>query len=621
MTEPNHSSANTIPAVAGGKAVTMERWKRYFAVAGVACLAATGLACGSSGTSGSGSNMVGASQDTGGKKGGILKMLWSSDVDYIDAGAAYYQLSYMVDYATQRPLYSWEPDEEKTPTPDLAEAQPTISNGGRTITVKIRKGIKFSPPVNREVVSGDVKYAIERGFKPAVANGYAGAYLGSIKGVEEFTSGKAKDIAGIETPDAQTVVFQLNPASGLPKGTTGYQTTAVVGALALPLSAPVPKDYVEKGGYDSGETSTYGTHQVATGPYMIKNDAQGNTVGYKPTQSIELVRNPNWDASTDYRKAYVDGIQIDEGNDNPAVAAPQILDGQNLIGGDVGPPVPLLQKLLKKKSPQLVLAPSGGIRYIALNTQKKPFDNINIRKAVLAGFDRELLRRISGGEVAGDIANHFIPPGIPGFDQAGGLDGTGVDFLKNPKGDAAVAASYMKKAGFASGKYEGSEVIQIVGTSGGKAQKVAEITQNQLQKLGFKTKLQLVTQDAMYTQFCNAPAKQPQVCPNVGWLKDFNDAQTILAPTFNGNNIVPVNNSNWPQLNVPAINDAMAKASIETDTGAAADAWAQIDRQITAQAPAVPWIWDNSPNIQSANVKGVINKFNSSWDLSFTSIK
>ncbi|MEI6446921.1 MAG: ABC transporter substrate-binding protein [Actinomycetes bacterium] len=597
----------------------MDKWRRYLVPVALACVAPAGVGCGSSGTSGSGSNMVAATQDLSGKKGGTLKMLWSSDVDYIDPGAAYYQLSYMVDYATQRPLYSWAPDEETTPTPDLADGQPEVSNGGATITVKIRQGINFSPPVNRAVTSADVKYAIERGFSPNVANGYAGAYLGTIKGAEELQFGKAKDISGITTPDQQTIVFNLKQPDGLPKGVTGYATTAVIGALALPLSAPVPPEYAKP--FDAKNPSTYGVHQVATGPYMIKNDAEGNTVGYKPTQSLELVRNPNWKASTDYRKAYVDAIQIDQGNDNPSIAAPQILQGQNLIGGDVGPPSALLQQLLKKKSPQLVMAPSGGIRYIALNTTFKPLNDLNVRKAVLAAFDRELLRKVNGGKAIGDIATHFIPPGIPGFDQAGGLDGTGVDFLKNPAGDMSVAASYMKKAGFPSGKYTGSEVLTIVGTSGGRAQKTAEITQNQLQKLGFKTKLQLVTQDSMYTQFCNVPKSQPAVCPNVGWLKDFNDAQTILVPTFNGDNIVPVNNSNWPQLDVQSINEAMGKAQVETSSSSAGDQWAQIDRQITDQAPAIPWVWDNTQNIQSENVKGVINKFNSSWDLSFTSIK
>ena len=42
---------------------------------------------------------------------------------------------------------------------------------------------------------------------------------------------------------------------------------------------------------------------------------------------------------------------------------------------------------------------------------------------------------------------------------------------------------------------------------------------------------------------------------------------------------------------------------------------------IMEQAPAIPWIWDNQANIQSADVAGVINMFNANWDLSFTSLK
>ena len=96
-------------------------------------------------------------------------MLWTDDVDNIDCGISYYQMGYMVCYATQRPLYSWKPEDGTTPVPDLATADPQISEDGKTVTVKIRSGVKFSPPVNREVTSKDVKYAIERGFFNTVA--------------------------------------------------------------------------------------------------------------------------------------------------------------------------------------------------------------------------------------------------------------------------------------------------------------------------------------------------------------------------------------------------------------------------------------------------------------------
>ncbi len=68
------------------------------------------------------------------------------------------------------------------PTPDIATDQPTISDGGKTITYHLQSGIKFSPPVNRDVVCDDFKYAIERALLPGVANGYVGLYFTDLVG-------------------------------------------------------------------------------------------------------------------------------------------------------------------------------------------------------------------------------------------------------------------------------------------------------------------------------------------------------------------------------------------------------------------------------------------------------
>ena len=81
------------------------------------------------------------------QKGGQLNVLASGDVDYIDPGAAYYQFTYMVTSATQRPLLGWQPDDVENPTPDLAEGEPTISSDNKTLTFKIKSGIKYSPPL------------------------------------------------------------------------------------------------------------------------------------------------------------------------------------------------------------------------------------------------------------------------------------------------------------------------------------------------------------------------------------------------------------------------------------------------------------------------------------------
>src|SRR5207253_840914 len=90
-----------------------------------------------------------------------------------------------------------------------------------------------------------------------------------------------------------------------------------------------------------------------------------------------------------------------------------------------------------------------------------------------------------GGPAIGTPATHFIAPGTPGFDQAGGNAGAGVDFLSNPNGDLALATSYMKKAGYPSGKYTGPPLLTIADNAA-PAKNTAEAIQSQLGSIGIK---------------------------------------------------------------------------------------------------------------------------------------
>jgi peptide/nickel transport system substrate-binding protein len=551
--------------------------------------------------------------DNGGKgqKGGTLTMLTTGDVDdALDPGYSYYQLDFIYNYAVERPVLSFKPDDTTKASPDIAESYPTVSKDGKTVTIKLKKGIKFAPPVNREVTSADVKYAIERDFLPQVANGYATAYWGDLIGQKDYAAGKADEIKGLETPDNSTLIMRLSR----PTGTVAAQ------ALSLPGSAPVPKEYAAK--YDKGKRSTYGQHVVATGPYMIKNDASGNTKpGYQPGKRITFVRNPNWDKSTDYRPAYLDGFVFDEGNDANA-GNRKILNGSSLIGNptDLSPPPAFLKANLSKKD-NLVPGPfTGRVRYIALNTQVKPFGDANVRKAVAAGLDRNAMQLAFGGSSVGKVATHILTPGFPGFDEAGGNAGPGFDFLKNPSGDPALAASYLKKAGFKNGKYSGPELLMVADNSANQ-KAAAQVVLNSIEKLGFKITFRPVSRDTMYSKYCSVPGSKTPICPSVGWLKDFPDGQTMLDPTFNGKNIIPANSSNWPQLDVPAINKAMDDAETVVEPADRAKAWAAIDKQVTATAGPIPWHWDKTVLVKSSNVKAVINQANAAWDISFMSLK
>jgi peptide/nickel transport system substrate-binding protein len=532
------------------------------------------------------------------------------DVDSMDPGYWYYQTdTQWMAQPTQSSLYAWKPD-GTSPTPQLAVAAPQVADGGKTLTIKIRPNIKYSPPLqNRVVKAADVKYAMERTFLPQVANGYAPVYYSGIEGVKEFQDGKAKEISGIQAPDDTTLVLKLSKP-------VGVLATGV--ALTMPGTIPVPKDYAEK--YDQGKASTYGEHQVFTGPYMVPNDASGKMTGWVPNKSLTLVRNPSWDPKSDWRPAYVDKVNILEGNDI-TVASRKVLTGQSMINGDfAAPPTSVLKQGLATQKDQFDITPSQGIRMIGLNNKVKPFDNINVRKAVAAVINKNDLRVTRGGPTLGPIATHWIPPGMPGFDQAGGMAGPELDFQKNPNGNLQLAMDYMKKGGFPSGKYTGPPLL-MVGDNQPPASKTGEAIQAQLETLGFKLNYRQVLHATMYSKFCQVPKAAVAICPNVGWGKDFFDSQSIIDPLFNGKNIVPAGNVNYPQLNDPALNADMDKAEQALDANQRAQQWADLDKKITEGAYQIPWLWDNQINFHSKNVNAVNSKANTSYDLTFTSIK
>lgn len=565
-------------------------------IASLLCMTLASLiaACGSGDDGGDGGRTTArADSGAGGERGGTLRVVSEDDLGDLDPGMTYSSAVFNVLAGTVRPLYRYAPEEPTNIEPDLAAEQPQISPDGKRLTVRIRRGVRFGPPVNREVTSRDVKYAIERGFNPAVSNPYAHTYYGSVVGADRADGGP---IEGIQTPDDQTIVFNLT------KPTAGV----LAQATTLPLSAPVPQEYASR--FDDqpeGNLSDYGNWQVSSGPYMFDAAANGRALGtgIVPGRKIVLKRNPNWDRATDGRPAYLDGVEWSVGNE-PNVAGRQVLEGSDMTLGDT-PTAAIVKRAVQRYPDQIFFSPGAGNRYAALNTAIPPFDDPDLRKAVAAQLDREQMRLVRGGASIGDIATHFLYPGVAGFEEAGGMRGPGVDFLANPAGDPAVARKYMAAAGYPGGRYTGGETIDVVGVAGDPADKDSELVDDALRQLGFKTKLQLVDSSVMYSRFCAAPKARVEVCPILGWIRDFADPQTVLDGAFNGATISQESgsNSNWPQLNDPRINAAMARAELIVDKQERADAWANIDRMITETGAAIPWLWDKQPVISSKDVR------------------
>ncbi len=526
--------------------------------------------------------------------------------------------------STQTPLFYFAPNNSTVAVPLLASGPAVVSGGGKTVTVHIRHGVKYSPPVNREVTSADVKFAIERGANPTVANPYFSSYFFYIVGASKATGGP---ISGIVTPDKYTIVFHL----------TGNYGGFFTGALSMPLTAPVPKEFVAP--LDKAKPTTFGTKLlVATGPYMVKATAKGDFQGggYQPGKSLTLVRNPNWSSSGDPRPAYLDGVNVQIGGDTNVIGR-QVLTGSHAIQEDT-PAGPIIKLSYQKYYNQLIATKGAGDHYVAMNNRYGPFSNVNVRRALWAALDRAQMDKLDGGALVAQLGTHFIYPTSAGYDLAGGDKGPSVDYNANGAGDMTVAAKYMKAAGYPSGKYTGSAVVKVVGSTGDPADKTSAVVNHAVQSLGFKTNFTNVDQPVMYQKFCGDPKSKVDICPNVGWIRDWSDPQTLLDPTFAGYNIVATNNSNWSLVSwqdmpkavggpynggpLTTLDQMFKKAETASGDAARAQAWANVDKALVDQAVAVPWVFDIQPNILAKDVNPVNDLWNEgTWDYAFTSLK
>jgi peptide/nickel transport system substrate-binding protein len=546
-----------------------------------------------------------ADAKAGGKKGGSVKLLAVESFAHLDPGIAYFQPDYIVTFAAQRPLYYYRPGDPLHPVPDLASGPPKISADGKTVTVKIRSGVKYgtndpkSSVNGKEVTSADVKYAIERGYNPHIANGYLASYFPLVGA----SKAKGGPISGITTPDKHTIVLKL---------TTGFGATTAK-ALVMPITIPVPKSYAKS--YDAKNPSGFDakpTKQAFTGPYMIKS--------YSPGKSLTLVRNPQWTGpkTGDIRPAYLDKVVWEIGVD-PNVAGRQIFNGKNLANGDtLG--AGIVKLFATKAKDRLILTPNGN-RFVTLNYAKKPFSNVNVRRAAAAVLDRTAMQRVRGGRAVGAIGTHLLPPGMPGFKEAGGFKGP-AKFLKKPQGDVALAKSFMKKAGYKNGTANGQKIV-LYGDNTSPAKENAQVVASSLSKLGFKVQSHLVDHSVFLAKYCTVTAqlKKIDVCANLGWLADFADPYAMLYVNFYGNDLPAVNNFNSGLYDNPKINKAMNKGGRIANEAARAKAWGAIDRALTNDVAAIPWFWDNVANVESKNVKGVVAKWNAAWDVSFMSLR
>ena len=166
----------------------------------------------------------------GGKEGGTLRATYASFPDYLDPQLSYTAEGWTAMSDTYIPLLTYAHAEGEAGSkviPGLAESLPKVSNGGKTYTLKLRKGLKYSD--GTPVKASDFTYAVERLFK---VNSGGSPFYTKIVGAEKFAETKQGGIPGIKTNDKTgEIVIDLIA----PRGTFTNE-------LGLMFAAPVPPD-------------------------------------------------------------------------------------------------------------------------------------------------------------------------------------------------------------------------------------------------------------------------------------------------------------------------------------------------------------------------------------------
>ena len=333
------------------------------------------------------------------------------------------------------------------------------------------------------------------------------------------------------------------------------------------------------------------------------------------------MRNPNWNPHTDYRPAYLNQIDINIGGEPPVIGQ-QVLKGEDVVQND-SPAQSIVQEAYEHYPQQITFTPGSGTYYASLNNAHGPFTNIDLRKAVWAALDRDAIVKVAR-RAARRAADDPLPlPRRRRLRRCGRGHGAEGRLQRTPRRrhgsrDEVHEARRLSRAA----SYTGARTLQVVGSTGEPEEGMAQIVNQTLQNLGFKTHLSLVDQSVMYDKYCTVPAQEIDVCPNAGWVRDFADPQTVLYVPFYGPAIEPQGNSNWSQVNDPKINAAMQQAELVVGEPARAKAWAKIDEMLVEKAVAAPEVYVNQANIEGCGVDGVNQLWNSgAWDYDFTSLK
>jgi len=479
---------------------------------------------------------------------------------------------------------------------DMATDLGTASDDLKTWSFTLRDGILWED--GSEVTCADIAYGVSRTFAAEVTAGegpmYALSYLDIPEGDSDFGSAypgpwlaDADQQALFDEAvscDGKTITFRLK----VPVADFNY----TVGLLAF---APVPKD--------QDTADQYGSKPFSNGPFKVES--------YEEGKELVLVRNENWDESTDeIREPKVDKIVwqfgldeavidermlADSGDDKNAIVYGGILPEnlQTVFGDDT----------LKDRRTDGF---DGFVSYTMVNVET--VSCVEVRQAVWLALDREALRTAAGGPFTGEFAKSFVAPLLAAdYEPAKLVDGLNEDGTPNVEAAKAKLEEAKNKCPEVHARAT-EDGLRFDHPDSDTWKKNIAIWIESLGAAGIKI-VDNPIEPSKYYATINGDRGDLM---RAGWAADWANASTVIPELFGEGGGFNYHN-NEGDAAFAEFQAKVDEAKAETDRGAQSKLWKELNQYVIDQVWSIPGSATKSQNLVGSNVRGAYQWLPFGW--------
>jgi len=423
-------------------------------------------------------------------------------------------------------------DQDTTINPGLAEKW-DVSDDYLKYTFHLRQGVKFHD--GTDFNADAVVYNFNRWMN---GNDEQFPYYSMFGGYKNDEGHVIKEVKAV---DENTVEFDLKrPQAPFLKN---------IAMSAFGIASPAA---IEKYGDD------FRNNPVGTGPFKF--------VEWKQNDKIVLEKNPDyWQKGLPKLNKLIFRVIPENAARLNALTKGEIdvMDGLNNSDEDTVKNNPDLQ---------VIERPSNNIGYIGLNTTKKPLDNKLVRQAINYAVDKKtIIDAFYGGKAL--PAKNPLPPSIEGYNDA----------IQEYPYDLEKAKALLKEAGYEKGFEIDLWAMPVARPYMPEAQKVAEVIQESLSKIGIKAKIQSVD----WATYLEKARKGELDIFMLGWTGDNGDPDNFIYTLLDKDSI---GSNNYAQYSNDELHDILIEAQTEADQAKRNELYKKAQEIIHEDAPWVPLV-------------------------------